>query len=187
MKQGKKLVGMGVLCTLAATSTFGATITFAPTNASVTAGTPITTDLELFWAVPVFNSHNATILLGSNDATDLSFSIDAAWTAAFTTVPAVVVEEFGNFAQEVTIRGEGNTLPGSQTSVMVGTLTIDTTGMANGNYSVGVDDTVSELEIFDEETVYDSISGAFSFTIVPEPATLSLLALGGLAASRRRR
>ncbi len=52
-----------------------------------------------------------------------------------------------------------------------------------------IDDTVSSIQsqYYFELTPYDSASGTSHFEVTPEPATLSLLALGALALLRRRR
>lgn len=77
--------------------------------------------------------------------------------------------------------------------ILVGRLTIDTTGLPLGTYEIFTDndaegifgpDGISNAQVNGVKT---PLFGAGSFNIVPEPATLGLLAIGGLAVLRRRK
>jgi len=99
-----------------------------------------------------------------------------------------------NFTKTVTGNGTASVLVnGFYTSALVdiangtklGTLTI-TAPTAAGQYVVS---TTGDLNYYnaDEESYFTTpVSGSFAFTVTPEPATMALLALGGLLIARRR-
>ena len=168
---------------------FGGTIQFSSASPSdtVTAGTTISVAAELTSVTLPF--HAAQILIGSNAATDLDFpSFDSTWSATFPSLSVTYDRpDVGGFLQEVYLEADNQSpSPEFATSFDIGTLTIDTTGMTNGNYSVIVDSTDSAVILYGEEIITESIGGSFNFTIVPEPATLALMALGAAALIRRR-
>jgi hypothetical protein len=72
--------------------------------------------------------------------------------------------------------GVGTSLPFPN----VGTVTVDTTGVAAGSYVL---DSSGDIAFQSNEPAIGSIG----FTVVPEPATISLLALGALGLVFRRR
>ena len=168
---------------------FGGTIQFSSASPSdtVTAGTTISVAAELTSVVLPF--HAAQILIGSNAATDLDFpSFDGTWSATFPTSNVSYDRpDVGGFLQEVYLEADNESaVPEFSSSIAIGTLAIDTTGMANGTYSVTVDSNDSAVILYGEEIITESINGTFSFTIVPEPTTLALVILGAAALMRRR-
>ncbi len=126
------------------------------------------------------------IKIGSDDLTITNFTPDIVDVFVF---PGFLVNKadtsvypsgwvFGYFGTE------SNT-PNAQ---MLGTLTVDTTGLADGTYTVQInperDNGFSALGV---AGVADLVSGLATITIVPEPATLALLGIGGVATVLRRR
>ena len=83
----------------------------------------------------------------------------------------------------------GNMIP---LPMMVGTLTIDVPlGTIPGIYNIVVDNAaeankVSKIKVSTTQVI-DPLSGVGPVSVIPEPATLALLGLGGLVALRRRR
>ena len=77
--------------------------------------------------------------------------------------------------------------------LLVGTLTIDTAGLAEGEYSFGVSSAQETnrlgfgLSALGLGINTEPLEGAGFLNVVPEPMTLSLLGLGALALLRRRR
>ncbi len=168
------------------------TVTFTPASATVNAGDVIAVDLELSWTdAPQFD--NVYIVLyqdpdtNTQDVSDLTLALGQDWTDAYPS-SAVADEVAANqgYPQSLTLEAHDNpTLP--QMNLALGTLSIDTAGMALGTYTVDIEPGLSELNNTDEEPIQELVTGTFEFTIIPEPAALSLLALGSLMIAGRRR
>ena len=68
-------------------------------------------------------------------------------------------------------------------------LTFNATTDGSGNLVIDIENALSDLNVTDPpgtQRRYTVLTGTI-VTVVPEPATMSLLALGGLALIRRRR
>ncbi len=146
---------------VAASSSLGATATFTPVGpTTVLAGT------DVMFTVTVASPSGfdaADIVLGSNDATDLQFVYSAAWTTAFSTVTTLSFDT-GFYAQDLFAGGNNATSVG--TSMVLGTLTVKTAGMANGTYQVSIDHTLdSGISALWLASVKDLLSDSASFTI----------------------
>ena len=107
---------------------------------------------------------------------------DISWNAAIGTYPQLVLADLSLDA------GDTATATG-----VLFTITVDVSGFSNGDeFDLKLSGTVDgDVEMLgddggDEITVTPTINNG-KITITPEPATLSLLALGGLALIRRRR
>jgi len=90
----------------------------------------------------------------------------------------------------VTFNGASDEVALDDTSRLVATLTIDTTGFSSGTFDLMFKTTDIGADSYFLDPNGDPVSIEItngSITITPEPATLSLLALGGLALIRKRR
>ena len=76
---------------------------------------------------------------------------------------------------------KGYEVPGVDTAL------VESDGTINGNYVVFRGLTASDVTIDDTMDTYYVYMNGFQVVEVPEPLTMSLLALGGLALVRRRR
>ncbi len=114
-------------------------------------------------------------------------------SAAFTGIPYATYDLYvyynssavGN-AQDFTIRGTSMSLKGYEVPG-VDTALVESDGTINGNYVVFRGLTASDVTIDDTMDTYYVYMNGFQVVEVPEPLTMSLLALGGLALVRRRR
>ena len=68
---------------------------------------------------------------------------------------------------------------------LLGTLTIDTTGLSSGSYSLDLSATL--LNDDGAQPITFDLDGATTVTIVPEPTSIALFGLGGLVIGMRRR
>ncbi len=150
---------------LMATSAYGATATFTPIGPTTVApGTPVSFTITVSATPPsVFDA--ADIVIGSNDASSLSFSYSTAWQAAFgnVTPPTPVMR----YAQDVFVGGNNTTPVG--TSLALGTVTLQTDGMTEGTFDVRIDPDVgpdvSSLVLAGQ---HEGLSGLGQFTVVCE-------------------
>ena len=106
----------------------------------------------------------------------------------------VVNGSFDGSEHRIAITWDGSTLGNFfdgtlQTATVGGTLpdidgSVVRFGDRTGNDHIGMTGTVREIRIYDEALSEDQLR---SVSVVPEPASMGLLALGGLALCRRRR
>ena len=169
----------------AAGPAFGdATATFSPQVVNVPAGSLASFEVTVASGVGDFDS--ADLVIGAADVAGVSFVYSSDWTSAFdtTSLPEYATSTYG-YDYLVGVGGSNPTSVGA--SLLVGTVTFDTTGMAVGDYPVridfGLDSGASTLGL---GGVGEPVYGVGTIHI-PEPASLMLLGMGAVAALRRRR
>jgi len=153
-------------------------------------------NMEMTVLDTVFLRFNAVnVVVGSNDGLELvDFTFNPALMGDLENVenpgPGVYLDDikFGYFKLH-----EDTPYPGYlQESVDLGTLSVDTTGLPNGDYYILVDWEMDQGRSFLSTDfpgqAEEFLKGSALVRIVPEPATLSLLCLGfaGVALRRRR-
>lgn len=144
------------------TAARAATATFTPVGpTTVDPGTDVT--FEVTVSVASLGSFDtADVVIGSPTATDVAFSYDAAWTAAFAN-PTTPAFDNGFYPQDVFVGGNNATPVGA--SLLLGTVTVNTTGLGGGLHTVLIDyaqDAVSALGLAGQP---ETLSGSGSFTV----------------------
>ncbi len=180
---------------LSATSVLGATVTFAPnpggSDTVNAASLPTTIDFELIvGSIPAVNGalggvSSLDVVVGSDGPLTInSFAysqsfIDGALLPPTPPVPFAAYPNdlyFGG-AQRATGRPAGPTYT-------LGVLRVGVpAGLAPGDYTFKVDNTFDQFSFLNGD---DALNGVGTVHVVPEPATLGLLALGALGLIRRR-
>lgn len=187
MKRALVIAGL-VTALVAGRAEATGSVVFTPLGPTVVPiGTQIDFSVEIqaatdFWTTAVF--------IGSGDVTDLGFSRDAAWTTAFQSgIDDLLFDEPAppQLAQNVFLQGDTQGPGSAGPNLLAGTLSIITTGMPAGTYSVEVSENDSFTFTPAEDPDPIPLAGSLSFTLTPEPGGLALLALGSLWLGRRRR
>jgi hypothetical protein len=168
---------------------FGGIVSFSPVSQSVLPGEDAVYDITISEST-LGGFDTVSLLLGSDDG--LAMTVEYAQSFVDTTsLPPAAPTPFGVYASDLNFGG--NNFGGWQAPLLIGTLTIDTTGLAEGTYSFGVsaaEETnrigsgLSSLALGFES---EGVEGSGRLNVVPEPATLAMLALGAAAAAFRRR
>jgi len=183
----KKLIGAMMLAAFTATSAFGGSVEFNPSSTLVDPGGQATFDVSV--SSETIGNWDATSLLFGTDSSSLTVS-DFVFSTNMTDIqafppfvtPNTDVYSSGLLAGIFLLEGVNN--------MTVGTLTVDVAGDAvpESVHTVMVDSgRDNDLSNIASGLNQEGLQGTGTITITPEPATLGLLGLGGLAVLRRRK
>lgn len=161
---GKAVVPLTVAATvLAGAVALGATAIFTPVGpTTVTPGTEVRLTVSV--SVESLNGFDAAdILIGSDGATDLDFVYSESWQTAFDNVTPPSADN-GLYAQDVFVGGNNPSPVGS--SLLLGTVVVDTTGMGEGTFEVRIDPAiVLEVSSLILSGTHEGLLGSAPFTI----------------------
>jgi len=191
----KRLAVVALVIGCGASTGWGGVVTFGTTELEVGLEDrgPREVAVTINPTAPSFDG--AVVLIGSRDVPITGFTLLPAWGAAFTAIegPFLPPSTPGFYTYEAYFGGNTQQLV-NQDSITAGMLTVDLSSLAEGTYMVGVDSAFEAplnggfpLSGIGNRGATELLSGALTIKITPEPATLSLLGLGLLAAIRRRR
>ncbi|MHC5111586.1 MAG: PEP-CTERM sorting domain-containing protein [Planctomycetota bacterium] len=179
----KKCLGAMLVVAFASASTFAGTVSFSPASADALPGDQLTMDLSVS-SDALGNWDAISLLMGSNDLEikDFAFSTEMTDNQAFDPF----VTPGGLYNSDLLA---GIFLLTATDNALVGTLTVTVPqGLAEGSYDVVVDSAFDgDLSNIAAGISQEGLFGTATINVVPEPATLGLLSLGGLAMLRRRK
>jgi hypothetical protein len=199
MKKVLALVAVAGIAGVASAQTATMTVTADGTNAvTVNPGESVNINAELSWTGAVqFAGVKGAIRVEGNGGAGSNFTSD---------FPAGLQVLYGafnggsregmDFAITPALFTGGTIIPpsGNSSGVTIGNYTLDTTGMAAGTYNVGweAEPTAPSVRLYLTTTSPGFVEAQSTYigatiTIVPAPASLALVGLGGLVAGRRRR
>ena len=174
-----------VLLMLGGSPVLGAIATFDPPHVdNVLPGTDVLFSITV--GVESLSGFNwADVIIGIEDSNaGITFQYSGAWNAAFANVSSITYDS-GFYLHDAYAGGNNPTSVG--TSLLLGIVTIDTTNLLEGTYEVVIDGSFDSISALGLDAETEVLAGSGTFTVVPEPAALSLLALGGLFLLRSRR
>ena len=170
-------------------SAFGGIVTFSPDKPTVDLNVDpfVTLDVFVDQLVGVNNSFQSIdILLGSNGLDLVSFTFDPGLVFAFSEVTPN--PGFGVYASEIKLGGFAIGPIAVAGPTLVGSLVVRGLEASIDNFSVIVDGfNDGDRSVAVLGAVRDPLVGTGFVNVIPEPATITLLALASLALVRRRR
>ena len=187
----KVAVSLLVVC-FASTFAFGGMVDLVQTstddvyNDSNLGGTTAVFDIYIDSTVFPTGFTALDLDLGSNALTMTDVTLDGAFSDLFNFGSTISAEipGTGAFASDAFITGFYFG-PGIQPRILAGTLTVDATGADAMDHTLGV---VGELaDANDARDPLSLLQGGGVVSVLPEPATVSLLVLGTLGLIRRRK
>jgi PEP-CTERM motif len=182
----KKIAASMLVVGLANSFAFGGTIGFDPSASSVERGDTIVLTLSVADSGALAGFDSMDVIVGSDTLTMTGFAWDPS--------PGFVrffgdIDDSGSGVYSSDIKF-GYFGTGQSTGLIIGTLTVDIPMDAPfGDNFIEVDNSrenpaISQLT---NAGVGDTLFGSTTINVVPEPATLALLGIGGLATALRRR
>lgn len=166
----------------------------SPQNILVDSGVPAVFEVSVS-ATDLAEFDSISLLIGSDDGLTISagnWTYDPAFVARLSGAPTPP-GAFGVFPADLNVGGSDFSAPLFAAPLVIGTLSIPTQGLAEGTYEVFVNSSVEEgllgfaLSVAAAGFTQEGLAGVGTVNIVPEPATLVMLGMGGLAAAYRRR
>ena len=154
------LASFGIIGMAGAT---GGTVTFAPVG-STTVGPGENVRFDIIVTTQVLQGFDAAdVVVGTPDAGDMAFEFSPEWDAAFLNLTGPV-NNVGFYPRDVFVGGNNPTAVGA--SLRIGTLTVGTTGLGSGTYSLEVssvtDGGISKLSRGD---LRDLLTGSTTFIV----------------------
>ena len=181
----RKVAASLVCLAFASSAALGGIVTFDPEKATVQPSEAAVYDI-IVSSSDLGEFDTVAMVLGTDDP--LAFSFDYAISFRYSHYPPA---RFFIYTNDINFGGNNFNL--WTAPLLVGTLTIDTTGLAEGNYSFGVSSSEEAnrvgvgLSALGAGFNTEPLEGVGLLNIVPEPATLALLGVGSVALLRRRR
>ena len=185
MKKVAAVLAVVFMCS----SAFGGTVAFDPVGGEIDLRTGVTTttfDVSVATADQVTSFTSVDIIMGSNDGLMLTdFVLDPGFATFFLFNAVDIPASPPVYASDIKAGGFG--VAAQSAPILVGTLTVDAAGLAVGDYTIvvdsGQDGGRTKIGL---ATDIEGLVGSAVVTVIPEPATISLLAFGALAVICRR-
>ena len=182
----KKCLGAVLLVAFASTSAFAGTVTFTPSPVPASPGE--TVQMQMSVSADTLTNWDAINFIVGSDELNI---VDIAWSADMTdnqSFPPTVFPDAGIYGSDIfagIFLSSGVQDLGLGSDVVIGTVSVELPQGVDAGFvrvDAGIDAGTSQIGLGAD---VENITGAGEVT--PEPATLGLLGLGGLAALRRRK
>ncbi len=180
----KRVAVVMLLVTFVSSSAFAGTITFTPDKATVLAGEKVKFDLTLSSLDVLSAFDSIDVVVGAPDGLviqDFVFSAESIAGSIF----QAVTPDVGKYIDDTKFGFFG--LAPLGTPFNLGSLTVDTTGLEIGKYTLVVSFDTDLQSTATLSGLSEPLFGSASVNVIPEPATISLLGLATLALIRRRK
>jgi hypothetical protein len=169
---------------MSASSQAAIVFTLSPANQSVNAGTPLVFNLfvKSDTVATTIDALDVNVVAGAGDGTGGVFT--SGTTTLLGSDPFDVLTNPGQ-AFSTNFQAGGTSI--GTTDVLYGVLTLDTTGVAGGNYTITLD-SLNANDPVNGSIATSGVGAAYSITAVPEPTSMALVGLiGGVVGFRRWR